>query len=109
MMNWSLELIDGRVQAELNALPADMRARYVWISDLLTQWGPFRVRMPYVRPLQEGLWEMRLTGRSGIARVIFVLASGKRLVALHAFIKKTHKTPARAMAIARQRAKEVPS
>jgi phage-related protein len=108
-MNWSLELVNDRVKAELQALPEDMRARYVWISDLLTQWGPFRVKMPYVRPLQDGLWEMRLKGRSGIARVIFVLASGKRLVALHAFIKKTHKTPARAMAIARQRAKEVSS
>jgi phage-related protein len=50
---------------------------------------------------------MRMIGRDGIARAIYVTATGRRVVVLHAFIKKTQKTPARALATARERAKEV--
>jgi phage-related protein len=50
---------------------------------------------------------MRLSGRDGIARVIYVTASGRRIVLLHAFTKKTQKTPRRALEIARVRAKMV--
>ena len=48
-----------------------------------------------------------MTGRDGIARAVFVTAVGERVVVLHAFEKKTQKTPARALEVARQRAKEV--
>jgi len=50
---------------------------------------------------------MRMKGRDGIARAIYVTAKGERVVVLHAFVKKTQKTPQRALEIARERAKEV--
>jgi phage-related protein len=50
---------------------------------------------------------MRMKGRDGIARVIYITALGERVVVLHAFDKKTQKTPTRALEIARERAKEV--
>jgi phage-related protein len=50
---------------------------------------------------------MRMVGRDGIARAIYVTASGQRIVVLHAFVKKTEKTPRRALETARARAKEV--
>jgi len=50
---------------------------------------------------------MRLIGRDGIGRIIYMTASGRRIVLLHAFVKKTRKTPVRAPEIARARAKEV--
>jgi phage-related protein len=50
---------------------------------------------------------MRLIGSSGIARAIYVTAVGQRVVVVHAFVKKTQKTPQRALEIARQRAKEI--
>jgi phage-related protein len=50
---------------------------------------------------------MRMKGRDGIARAIYITAIGERVVVLHAFDKKTQKTPARAIEIARERAKEV--
>jgi phage-related protein len=53
------------------------------------------------------IWEMRMKGRDGIARAIYVTAKGERVVVLHAFVKKTQKTPQRALEIARERAKEV--
>ncbi len=42
---------------------------------------------------------MRLDGRSGIARAIYVTAVGKRVVVVHVFEKKTEKTPQQEIAI----------
>ncbi len=63
--------------------------------------------MPHVRSLGNGLWEMRLSGRDNIGRAIYVVAKGSRLVVVHAFLKKSQKTPGRALDLARRRAKEV--
>ncbi len=63
--------------------------------------------MPYCRPLGNKLWEMRLTGKAGIGRAVYVAASGRRLVVLHAFVKKTRKTPRRALALALARLQEI--
>jgi len=65
------------------------------------------MREPHVKPLRDKLWEMRMTGRDGIARAVYVLASGGRIVIVHAFVKKTQKTPAAALALALERAKEI--
>jgi ribosome-binding protein aMBF1 (putative translation factor) len=50
--------------------------------------------MPHVRPLSNKLWEMRLVGREGIARAVYVAPPGRRLVVIHAFTKKTQKNTA---------------
>jgi phage-related protein len=60
-----------------------------------------------VKYLGDKLWEMRLTGRDGIARAIYVTASGRRVVILRTFVKKAEKTPKRELELARERAKEV--
>ncbi len=107
MMNWTVEPLNKAVEAELLALPADMQARFLRVTGLLQAFGPQHVGMPYVRPLGNKLWEMRLTGRGGIGRVIYVAGSRRRLVLLHAFVKKTEKTPRRALASAGARLKEL--
>jgi len=65
------------------------------------------MRGPHVKPLRDKLWEMRMSGRDGIARAIYVLAHGRRIVILHEFAKKTQKTPPEAIRLALRRAKEV--
>jgi phage-related protein len=60
-----------------------------------------------VKHLEGKLWELRVTGRDGISRAIYVTASGQRVVIVRVFVKKTQQTPKREIAIARQRAKEV--
>ena len=106
MMAWTVETLDSRVDEELDALPVDMRERFVRISRLLEEFGPQHVREPYVKPLAGKLWEMRMKGKDGIARAVYVAASGRRLVVVHAFIKKTRKTPRSAIDTATRRAKE---
>jgi phage-related protein len=104
---WTVETFDHRVDAELADLPKDVRADFLRIAELLEAYGPADVGMPHVRHLEGKLWEMRLRGRDGIARAIYVVADGQQIVVLHAFTKKTQKTPVRALEIARRRAKEL--
>jgi phage-related protein len=65
------------------------------------------MREPQVKPLGKQLWEMRMSGKDGIARAIYMLATRKRIVILHAFVKKTQKTPPAAIRLALKRAKEL--
>ena len=69
--------------------------------------GPERVHEPYIKHIESRIWEMRLRGRDEIARALYVTATGRRVVILRVFRKKTHKTPRREIELARQRAKEV--
>lgn len=103
---WTVETLDHRVDREIAALAEDLRARFIRIADLLRTHGPHRVREPYVKPLAGKLWEMRMSGRDGIARAIYLAATGRRLVVVHVFEKKSEKTPKAAIEIATDRAKK---
>jgi phage-related protein len=106
-MSWSVEFLDQNVQASLDALPLDIRASFHRIVELIQSHGLERVREPYVKHLEGPLWEMRLKGRAGIARAVYVTSVGKRIVVVHIFSKKTQKTPRHEIEIALMRAKEV--
>jgi len=106
-MEWRIEILNEGVKAELGALPLDIRARLTHILDMMVTLGPQKMREPHVKPLRDKLWEMRMTGRDGIALAIYVLAAERRVVILHAFVKKTQKTPQRAIELALDRAKEL--
>ena len=82
--------------------------RVIGLDLMKVQFG-WPIGMPLVRSMKDGLWEVRSTLPSRkIARVILCFWDGK-IVALHAFIKKSQKTPHEDLAIARQRMKEVTS
>jgi phage-related protein len=106
-MVWTIETLNEVVDAELEDLPADMRARFVHISRLIEEFGLERVREPHVKHLRGPLWEMRLKGRSGISRALYVTVKGRRVVVVRVFVKKTQKTPNREIELALARAKEV--
>jgi phage-related protein len=104
-MKWTVETLNETVDAEVAALPADMRARLAHIAKLIEEMGLERVGEPHVKHLDGRLWEMRLTGRSGISRALYVVATGRRAVIVRAFIKKTQKTLRREIEVALARAK----
>jgi phage-related protein len=106
-MSWSVEFLDEKVKELLAALPRDSRASFERIAGLIRADGLERVHEPYVKHLEGKLWEMRLSGQSGIARAVYVTAIGKRVVVVHVFVKKTQKTPRREIEMALRRAKEV--
>ena len=92
MSNWTVTL-HALAEPELLALPADMRARFLHIAEMLEDLGPQRVGLPHIRPLESKLWEMRMQGRDGIARAVYVAIQDRRLLVLHVFVKKTQTTP----------------
>ena len=106
-MEWTVETLNETVDAELDELPADMRARFVHISRLLEEFGLARVREPHVKHLQGPLWEMRMKGRDGISRALYVTSVSRRVVVVRVFVKKTQKTPGREIELALKRAKEI--
>jgi phage-related protein len=86
--------------------PVDVLADYARLVELLTEHGPI-LRLPHSRAFGDGLFELRPRGRSGIGRAFYCFLMGKRVVVLHAFIKKSHQTPDKELNLARKRLKEV--
>jgi len=95
--------IDTRAKPEIQEWPADMRARLARIIDLIKEFGPHKVGMPHVRHIDGKIWEMRAKGRDGIARALYFTATGRRVVIVRGFVKKTQKTPRREIEIAQER------
>jgi phage-related protein len=106
-MGWTIETLNDTVDKELEALPSDMRARFVRVSNLIETFGLERVGRPHVRHLEGRVWEIRMKGKDGISRALYVTATGNRVVVVRVFIKKTQKTPRREIELALERAKEV--
>jgi len=89
----------------LRSLPPDDRRTIG--TDLATVQFGWPIEMPLCRPLGGGLWEVRSSLPShGIARLMFFVA-GNRIGVVQGFIKKTQKTPAGDLELARRRMKEM--
>ena len=106
-MRWAVGFLDEETKAALDAFPLDIRASFQRIVELIQEHGLERVREPYLKHLEGPLWEMRLKGKSGIARAVYVSGSGRRVVIVHVFAKKTQKTPRKEIARALKKAQEV--
>ncbi|MGN6682528.1 MAG: type II toxin-antitoxin system RelE/ParE family toxin [Devosia sp.] len=106
-MQWKVEFLDAAVAAELDRLPADIRASFERIVHLIEIAGPQQVHEPYVKHLQGPLWQMRMKGRDGIARAAYVTVVERRVVVVRVFPRRTQKTPRREIELALRRATEV--
>lgn len=104
---WAVETLNTAVDAEIAALPTDLRARLVRVANLIEAMGLDQLPHDTVKHLEGKLWEIRVKGRTGISRAIYVTATGKRVVIVRVFVKKTQKTPNKELELARTRAKEV--
>jgi len=104
---WRIEILNETVAAEIAALPADMQARFVRLAERVESAGLQSLSEPHVKHLEGKLWELRLTGRDGIARALYVIAIGQRVIVVRAFVKKTQKTPRAELELALRRAKEI--
>ncbi len=105
-MNFQIEYFHERILAEVESWPVDVLADYARLLELLAAHGP-SLRLPHSRAFGGGLFELRPRGRSGIGRAFYCFLIGKRVVVLHAFIKKSQQTPGSELKIARKRLKEV--
>jgi phage-related protein len=106
-MRWAFQTLNTLVDEEVRALPPDMQARFLRFAEVIQQAGFEALPREAVKHLEGKLWELRMAGRDGISRAIYVTAAGRRVIVVRVFIKKTQKTPPRELEIARQRAQEV--
>ena len=105
-MCYTIDYFNARVLVEIERWPIGILADYLRIVELLTEFGP-DLRMPHSRAMGSGLFELRPGGREGEGRALYCFASGRNIVVLHAFVKRTRTTRDRDRALARRRMKEL--
>jgi phage-related protein len=111
-MQWAIEYFvseSGKSPVEdfVDSLSAESKAKFIFIADLLSEYG-LSVREPYVKPITgtRKLFEIRIKDHQNIHRIFYFAFTGRRLVLLHGFTKKTDKTPQREIDIAENRMKD---
>ena len=105
-MRYSIHYYSVEVQEAIMSLPDTLQARYIGLTQRMIEYGP-HLGLPHTEAFGNGLFELRLKGAEGIARVFFCTMVKQEIVMLHSFIKKTQKTPQKELDIARLRMKEL--
>jgi phage-related protein len=105
-MEYQIEYYSDEVAQEILSLPDTLSARYIVLTRRMAAIGA-NLGPPHTDSFGEGLFELRLKGAEGIARVFFCTLVGRRIVMLHSFVKKTQKTPPQQIDIARKRMKDI--
>lgn len=105
-MDYTIAYYSEEVQKNILALPDTLAARYIVLTRRMVSLGP-NLGEPHTKAFGGGLFELRLKGAEGIARVFFCTVIGRRIVMLHSFVKKSEKTPPHEREIAERRMKEV--
>jgi phage-related protein len=105
-VDYTISYHSEALQEQILALPDTLAARYVVLTRRMIALGP-NLGEPHTKAFGDGLFELRLKGAEGIARVFFCTLVGKRIVMLHSFVKKSDRTPLRERELALTRMKEV--
>jgi len=105
-MDWEIHYYSDDVQATIDTWPVGIRAYYARITERMCTLGP-NLGMPFTDSLGQGLFEIRARGKEGIGRAFFCTLVERKIVVLHAYIKKSQKIPVRELDVARKRLAEV--
>ncbi len=94
---------DGTFPAEEFILSQDvkMRAKLFRLLELLELKGN-DLREPYSKPLSDGIFEIRAAQGNNISRVLYFFVVGKKVILTNGFVKKSQKTPANQIALAKK-------
>ena len=107
-MKWELEFYQDNqgnipVQDFIYKQSAKVKAKILKYTDLLQKFG-LSLGQPYIEKLTgSDVWELRIRHGSNYYRILYFVSSGRRFVLLHAFLKKTAKTPKNEIEIAQNR------
>ena len=105
-MDWEILYYSDEVQETIGAWPIGIRAYYARITERMCVLGP-NLGMPFTDSLGQGLFAIRARGKEGIGRAFFCMLVERKILILHAYIKKSQKIPARELEVARKRQAEV--
>ena len=106
-MSWTVETFDVVVDDEIRKLPPGLRSNLIRLMETIENVGLEKLREPQVKHLTGKLWELRVKASEGIARGIYIAVTGRKVIILHVFVKKSQKIPTKAFALAHERMKKV--
>ena len=78
MVDYTISYYSDVVQAEILGLPGTLAARYIVLTRRMVVLGP-NLGAPHTKAFGDGLFELRLKGAEGIARVFFCTLVAKRI------------------------------
>lgn len=90
------------VREFIEAQDASVQAKAAKLFRLLQMYGP-QLMMPYARNMKGGLYELRVRGKNEVRIFYVFVATQREAVLLHAFKKRTEKTPSKELIIATKR------
>jgi phage-related protein len=93
------------VEDFIKSMDEHTQDKFFYKKELLEHFGP-NLRHPHTDSIGNGLLELRFKGTEGQLRVLFFFVRGKKIILLHAFLKKKPKTPSKEIKIAEQRMNE---
>jgi len=105
-MSWKITFYSKKVEKETLIFPAGVLANLLHIMEMMEDLGP-NLGKPHTASMGEGLFEIRAKGKEGIGRSLFCVVVENEIIILHSFIKKSQKTPKKALDKARKRQKEL--
>ncbi len=110
-MQWTVnyytnETGEQPVKEWIKSLDEKLRLKVYRSFELLEEFN-LNLKAPYVKPLEDKLYELRIKDQKGIYRVIYFAHTGKEFIMLNGFVKKTQKTPKKEIELAKIRMKEV--
>jgi len=105
-MDFEVRYYSESVQVQILELPDTFAARYIVLTRRMLAIGP-NLGEPHTKAMGGGLFELRLKGAEGIARVFYCTLIGPRIVMLHSFVKKSQRTPKQELEVAQSRLKEI--
>lgn len=105
-MTYTISYYSPDVLEQIFDLPISLQARYIALTQRMIEYG-LHLGLPHTDSFGGGLFELRLKGIEGIARVFFCTVVEREIVMLHSFIKKSQKTPNKELRLAKLRMREV--
>ncbi len=110
-MSWSVNYYtdaEGNqlVREWIDSLEMKLQLKIFRAFELLEMFD-LELKAPYVKPLKDKLYKLRIKDSARIYRVIYFAHTGRQFIMLNGFVKKTPKTPPKEIALARRRMKEV--
>jgi len=110
-MEWSVNYFtdstgEQPVKEWVLGLDEKLRLKVYRAFELLEEFN-LNLKAPYVKPLEDKLYELRIKDQKGIYRVIYFAHTSKEFIMLNGFVKKTQKTPKKEIELAKKRMSEV--
>ena len=95
------ELPNGEkpVKQFINSLNEKMRTKALGSLTILAEFGN-KLREPYSKPIDKGLFELRIKFASDITRIFYFFYVDNKIIVTNGFVKKTQKTPPNEIALA---------